>query len=118
SPLSMPATLLSILKYEYLRATDQRHTPYFIVEKVDNASGSETEGKGHSQACLKYFLDEFVTKRTHVDYVFSDLRNIKCQHFFPKYGFQLGMVKEFEDMTFARPMKVPSYWVKKSGYFN
>lgn len=104
------ATILSSLVYEFRPATNT-YPAHFILEKV------ETEdpylGKGYSQAAVKYFIDEFVTKRTNVKYIFADLRYQVSQHYFPKYGFQKGLIEEFKDVKFERPMANPYTWVKK-----
>ncbi|MGI4851790.1 MAG: hypothetical protein ACRYGR_07605 [Janthinobacterium lividum] len=99
----------SLLEYEYVPATKNRAS-YFIVESV--ATSSKNRGKGFSQACLKYFL-EFVNTRTNVKYAFSDLRNPICQKFFPNYGFERGVVTEFQDEKFKRPLDTPFSWKSK-----
>jgi hypothetical protein len=104
------ARYLSTLQYEYIPAADSRPA-YFIVENVEAGGGAE--GKGYTQAALNYFINEFVIKRTDVKYVFSDLRNRVCCHFFPKYSFVQDIPEEVKDIKFARPMKVPYTWVSK-----
>lgn len=103
------APFLSYLKYEYVPA-EGNQSAYFIVEKVATSTGKGR--KGYSQACLKYFLEQFVNSRTDIKYVFSDLRNPACQHFFPKYGFESGIPAEFQNEKFKRPFQKPYSWKK------
>jgi hypothetical protein len=93
---------LSTLKHEYIPGTN----PHIILEMLT----SSYEGKGYSQACVKYFLDEFVSNRSDITHVFSDCRNEACQNYFPKYGFKEGMLPDY---TFKRGMNYPYYWVKE-----
>lgn len=109
SDLGKAAPYLSTLKYEYVPSTDM-HPAYFILERVD--AGYEFGGKGYSQACVNYFISEFITKRTKVNYVFSDLRNPACRHYFPSYGFQAGVSEEFKSVKFDRPLHYPYYWIR------
>lgn len=109
SDLGKAAPFLSYLQYEFIPAQNA-YPAHFILEKVQ--AGYQGEGQGYSQAAVKYFIDEFVTKRTNVKYVFSDLRNPICQHYFPKYGFQKGLIEEFEKIKFERPMRYPYSWIK------
>lgn len=109
--LGKSASYLATLSYEYI-PSEKPDLSYFIAEKAN--AGFHVEGKSYSQeACLNYFVDEFVTKRTHVSYVFSNLRNPICQHYFPKYGFQLGMIENFKNTKFKRPLQIPASWVRK-----
>ena len=107
--LGRAAPYLATLRYEY-KPSENSDRSYFIVEKV--SAGYQSGGKGYSQVCLKYFVDEFVTKRTDVNYLFSDLRDQKCQHYFPRYGFQSGVVEEFINNKFERPLQIHYSWVK------
>lgn len=106
------ACFLSTLKYEYV-PQNELYPAYLIVEKVITSiddNGAKLEGKGYSQACLKYFVDEFVTNHTKIKYVFSDLRNPVCTMFFPKYNFQSGLPEELKGIQFTRPMQRPYFW--------
>lgn len=101
------APYLSIIKFEYVKSSSE-HPSYIILESLD--AGCNQGRKGFSQACVSYFIDEFVTKHTTVGYVFSDARNEACQHFFPRYGLLPGMPELFETVKFERPAQVPFYW--------
>jgi hypothetical protein len=104
-PKTGTACILSTLSYEYI-LENESHPAYLIIEKVS----TNLDGRGYSQACLKYFIDEFVTKHTNIKYVFSDLRNPVCTKFFPKYGFQSGLPDELKNIKFTRPMRTPYFW--------
>jgi hypothetical protein len=102
---------LAVIQYEFMPAKDAMPA-HVILEKIE--AGYQAAGQGHPQACLQYFVDEFVTKRTKVNYVFSDLRNVLCQKFFPKYGFSHGIPAEVKDIKFDRAMRIPFTWVKNN----
>lgn len=110
SDLGAAALYLANIKFEYEPAT-QDHAAYFILEKI--SAGYKAEGKGYSQACVSYFMDEFITKHSNVEFVFSDARNGACGHFFPRYGLQPGMPEVFKAVKFARPARVPFYWQRQ-----
>lgn len=93
----------STLTYEYVPGEN----PYFILEKVD--TNDNYLGNGYSQACVKYFLDEFVSKRTDVTHVFSDCRATAPKYYFPKYGFREGTLQGY---TCKRGLLCPYYWIK------
>ncbi|MBA3812963.1 MAG: GNAT family N-acetyltransferase [Alphaproteobacteria bacterium] len=95
--------ILSHLRYEYV----SNPTPYFVLEKVD--TDPEFRGNGYSQAAVKYFLDEFISKKTNVNIVFSDCIVNSTRAFFPKYGFTAGMLPNY---TVKRVTKFPYYWVR------
>jgi len=111
SDLGDAALYLSYIKFEYVPSAES-HPSYIILEKV--SAGYKSEGKGYSQACVDYFVKEFVQKHTKVDFVFSDLRNPACVHFFPRSGFQLGIADQFKDHKFSRPLQKPAYWMRKN----
>ena len=98
---------LANIKFEYVPST-QDHVAYFILQKID--ANYKCGGKGYSQACVSYFMNEFIIKHTNVEFVFSDVRNLACQHFFPRYGLQPGMPAPFKGVKFERPVQVPFYW--------
>lgn len=98
---------LSTLTYEYIPAKDSQ-VSHFIVERVE--AGYGFDGKGYAQATLKYFLEEFVTKRTEICDVASDLRAKAPQHYFPQYGFIPGTLP---GVTFERAMRSPFHWKRK-----
>lgn len=96
--------ILSHLKYEYIFAEQ----PHFILEKV--TTNPNFGGNGYSRVCVKYFLEEFVSKKTEITHVFSDCRYSQPKHYFPDYGFQEGMLPGYD---FKRAMHCPYYWVKE-----
>jgi hypothetical protein len=107
SDLCGAAMYLSVLKYKYVPATDL-HPSYFILENIN--AGYNAGGKGYSQVCVDYFMKEFISNHTKVNYVFSDARNRICQHFFPRYGLQAGMAQAFQGIKFASPLRDPYFW--------
>ncbi len=109
SDIGKAAPYLATLNYEYIPVLESQES-HFIIEHV--TAGYEAGGKGYSQALLGYFMDEFVTKHTKVNYVFSDLRARATKHYFPKHGFQNGELSGFK---FSRGMQYPFYWLKKIG---
>jgi hypothetical protein len=111
SDLGAAALYLANIQFEYVPAT-QEHVSYYILEKI--SAGYNAEGKGYSQACVSYFMNEFITKHTNVEFVFSDARNRACQHFFPPYGLKSGIPAEFKTVKFARPLHVPFYWQRQT----
>ena len=92
----------SCLRYTYISGENS----YFILEKVD--TGEKYGERGYSQACLKYFLDEFVSKRTQATIVVTDCRASDCRYFFQKYGFQ----KVIHPQVIYAQGSSPYNWVK------
>lgn len=101
--------ILSHLFYEFIEGEQ----PHFILEKVNAGCDDQNRmltGRGYSQACVKYFLDEFISKHTNVTHVFSDCRNPASRHYFPNYGFKAGTLTGY---SFKRAMTHPYYWIKE-----
>lgn len=111
SDLGAAALYLANLSFEYVPSTEG-HDAYFILEKI--SAGCEAEGKGYSQACVRYYMNEFIEKHTEVKFVFSDARNPICQHFFPRCGLQSGMPEAFKNVKFDRPFHVPFFWQRQA----
>ena len=105
------AKYLALLSFKYVPATE-KHVAYFTLEKID--VGSHARGKGYAQACVSYFMNEFILKHTKATFVFSDARNDSCKHFFPRYGLQPGMPEAFKNVKFDRPLQVPFFWQRQA----
>lgn len=95
---------LSLIRYEYKTSPDDL-TSYFIIE---NAITDEScRRQGYSQACVRYFIENFVLTRTDVPVVFSDLRNPATRQYFPQFDFIEGSLQGY---TFKRAMAHPFHW--------
>lgn len=111
SDLGDAAKYLATLSFEYVRATE-KHVAYFILEHIN--VDSDLGRKGYAQACVSYFMNEFILKHTEATFVFSDARNDLCKHFFPKYGLQAGKPEAFKNVEFRRSLQVPFYWQRQT----
>ena len=98
---------LSVIRYEYKTSSDNL-SPYFIIEGV--TTDESFRRQGYSQACVKYFIENFVSTRTDVPVIFSDLRNPVTRKYFPQFGFIEGSLQGY---TFNREMYHPFYWKKE-----